>query len=441
MSCFKYICNTCNLTFENSDSAAAHILKIKHKKKTEEVVLKDKKLNEEERCILVDDFSSNTLVSPKDIFYSKLLKVNNDTNNRKYTYFCKFCQRQFVKKESLMNHMQKTCKKKKDKEIANLELQKMQCDDDQQAKISFIEEKGNMMKLDEMMHETDVTHPFKQVESEDSEEDMNDSDDFDNNSYGSVGANNIPPNPNLVNPNNNNYPNELPEIKDEEKEDYEEFQKLMYIASLQGMNEEEQMYFVYQYQRKKRQEELNEVKYYYMMIRREEERQRISNAQKVALYAVNESKKVLKKIREEVSTLALLHKNTLKLTPQDIKTQLLREKEMKKNVDEQYSYKNMKVKIRKNKKFQDNNYDCEPDDSLEKLIDKSLEPEEMPSKPDELISKDLANILYENRTPEEEEIYNEIDIIYKENIDIFNIYIKKNYIKFTHLFEDVFIET
>ena len=31
MSCFKYICNTCNLTFENSDSAAAHILKIKHK--------------------------------------------------------------------------------------------------------------------------------------------------------------------------------------------------------------------------------------------------------------------------------------------------------------------------------------------------------------------------------------------------------------------------
>ena len=35
----------------------------------------------------------------------------------------------------------------------------------------------------------------------------------------------------------------LKEVMD--KEDYEEFQKLMYIAGLQGMNEDEQMYFVY----------------------------------------------------------------------------------------------------------------------------------------------------------------------------------------------------
>ena len=94
-----------------------------------------------------------------------------------------------------------------------------------------------------------------------------------------------------MNPDNNNYPNELPEIKDDDKEDYEEFKKLMYVASLQGLNEEEQMYFVYQYQKKKRQEELNDIKYYYMMIRREEERQRISNAQKVSLFAVNEAQK------------------------------------------------------------------------------------------------------------------------------------------------------
>ena len=441
MSCFKYICNTCNLTFDDAESAASHIIKIKHKKKTEECILADKKLGDDEKSVLELDFKSQDLVSKKDIFYGKLLKVNNETNSRKYTYFCKFCQRQFVKKESLMNHMQKTCKIKKDKEIAHLELQKLQCDDEQLSKISFIEEKGNKMKLDEMMHETDVTHPFKSGDSEDSDEEVFESGNFDNNSYGNIGTNNIPPNPNLVNPDNNNYPNELPEIKDDEKEDYEEFQKLMYIASLQGMNDEEQMYFVYQYQRKKRQEELNEIKYYYMMIRREEERQRISNAQKVALYAVNESKKVLKKIREEVSNLALLHKNTLKLTPNDIKEQLAREKEMIEDVDEKYSYKNMKVKIRKNKKFQDNNYDCVPDDSLEKLIQKSFEPQEMPSKPDELISKDLADILYENRIPEEEEIYNEIDTIYKDNIDVFNIYIKKNYLKFTHLFQDVFIET
>ena len=37
--------------------------------------------------------------------------------------------------------MNKTCKVKKDKEISNLELQKLQAEDDQQSKISFIEEK------------------------------------------------------------------------------------------------------------------------------------------------------------------------------------------------------------------------------------------------------------------------------------------------------------
>ena len=33
MSSYKYICNTCNLTFEDTDTAASHITKIKHKKK------------------------------------------------------------------------------------------------------------------------------------------------------------------------------------------------------------------------------------------------------------------------------------------------------------------------------------------------------------------------------------------------------------------------
>jgi hypothetical protein len=242
----------------------------------------------------------------------------------------------------------------------------------------------------------------------------------------------------MVNPENNNYPNELPEIKDEEKEDYEEFQKLMYMASLQGLNEDEQMYFVYQYQRKKRQEELNEIKYYYMMIRREEERQRISNAQKVALFSVNEAKRVLKKIREEVSTLALLNKNTLKLSEEDIKQEHLRTQEMVEEVDDKYSFQNMKMKVRKNKKFQDNNYDLPIDNSVEEMINQSLEPVEMPHKPEELVAQDLVKVIYENRTPEVEDIYNEIDYLYRENIDVFNLYIKKNFIKFQHLFEDVF---
>ena len=196
------------------------------------------------------------------MYYGKLLKVNNQNNSRKYTYFCKFCQRQFVK-DSLLNHMHKTCKKK-DKEIANLELQKLQCLDDQQSKISFIEEKGNKMKLDEMLYETDVNHPLRNMDSDDSDDDITDPE-FDNNSYGNW-CNNIP-NPNLVNPDNNNYPNELPEIKDDEKEDYEEFQKLMYIAGLQGIMKTNKCILFTSIKGKKT-GRTNEIKYYYMTIRR-----------------------------------------------------------------------------------------------------------------------------------------------------------------------------
>ena len=438
MTTYKYICNVCNVNFDTAENAASHITKIKHRKKTEELILSNTKLSNDKKETLKLEFTKNDLVSEKDLYYSKLLKIDNKTESRKYTYFCKFCSRQFVKKESLLNHMNKTCKVKKDKTINHAELQKLQCDDDQQVKISFIEEQGVKMKLEEMMHENEVIHPFQDDNYVDSDDDQ-DCCVYENNSYGCVGANNIPPDPTMVNPENNNYPNELPEIKDEEKEDYEEFQKIMYLASLQGLNEEEQMYFVYQYQRKKRQEELSEIKYYYMMIRREEERQRISNAQKVALFSVNEAKRVLKKIREEVSTLALLNKNTLRLTNADIKQQQEKQKEMCQEVDDKYSLKNMKVKVRKNKKFHDNNYDLPEDNSIEELIDKSLEPEDMPNKPEEMISKDLANILYENRTPEVEDIYNEIDNLYRDNFDIFNLYIKRNFIKFQHLFEDVFV--
>ena len=112
MSNYKYICNVCNLTFDNEENAGIHITMVKHKKKTEENVLKDSKLTEEKKEEL-ENFSDHQLVSEKDGYYSKLLKVDLETNARKYTYFCKFCKRQFVKKGSLMNHMNNTCKVKR----------------------------------------------------------------------------------------------------------------------------------------------------------------------------------------------------------------------------------------------------------------------------------------------------------------------------------------
>ena len=135
MTTYKYICNVCNVNFDTAENAASHITKIKHRKKTEELILSDTKLSDDKKESLKLEFTKNDLVSEKDLYYSKLLKIDNKTESRKYTYFCKFCSRQFVKKESLLNHMNKTCKVKKDKTINHAELQKLQCDDDQQVKI------------------------------------------------------------------------------------------------------------------------------------------------------------------------------------------------------------------------------------------------------------------------------------------------------------------
>ena len=46
-------------------------------------------------------------------------------------------------------------------------------------------------KLEEMMNENDVTHPFR---DDDSDEEIFDPGMFDDNSYGNIGTNNIPPN-------------------------------------------------------------------------------------------------------------------------------------------------------------------------------------------------------------------------------------------------------
>ena len=95
---------------------------------------------------------------------------------------------------------------------------------------------------------------------------------------------------------------EIPDLsKDPEKESFIEFQKLMHMAEMQGLSEEEQLYFVYQYQKKQRQETVSEIKHQYMLIRREEERQRITNAQKIALYSANEARNVLKQIQDQIN--------------------------------------------------------------------------------------------------------------------------------------------
>ena len=110
MTTYKYICNVCNITFDDKDIASSHISKIKHKKKTEELILNDPKIKEDKKEELKNSFEENDLVSEKDIYYSKMIRVDLSNESRKYIYFCKFCSRQFVRKDTLIKHMKNTCK-------------------------------------------------------------------------------------------------------------------------------------------------------------------------------------------------------------------------------------------------------------------------------------------------------------------------------------------
>jgi hypothetical protein len=54
--------------------------------------------------------------------------------------------------------------------------------------------------------------------------------------------------------------------------------------------------------------------------------------------------------------------------------------------------------------------------------------------PEDINSEEVKIPIYKNFKKVSQEFYEEVDNLYKENMEIFNLYIKNNFIKFQHLF-------
>ena len=156
------------------------------------------------------------------------------------------------------------------------------------------------------------------------------------------------------------------------------------------------------------------MKYYYMMLKREEDKKMTCEAQRISLRCTNECRNILKKVTEQVCRLSLLNKSYLKLDDNDIRENNLIKQSKFDTIDEEFT---IKTPIGKNINTRDlNNEDTLTDSELKVKV---------------------SNILKKNNTSENEDIYDEIDIIFRDHTNIFNSYIRDNYIKFSHIFKDL----
>ena len=442
----KYWCPTCDIKLNTRKIMSAHIIKLKHQKNVKELYCeKIESEDEKEKYVKIFDENNNNPENEikKELCYSKVRKEQDDGTFKTF-YLCKDCSREFVKEDTLEKHIKNTCKVRKDKEFTNEEFKKLQSEDIQQESIDEMESLGRKIKIKDIFKSKDLDLQEKEAKQEEKENSISEEE--------------------ALKPGYKEQ--EIPDLsKDPEKESFIEFQKLMHMAEMQGLSEEEQLYFVYQYQKKQRQETVSEIKHQYMLIRREEERQRITNAQKIALYSANEARNVLKQIQDQVSTLALLNKSTLRLTEEDIKHEYVNCVNRILMINENFSLRNIsKVTKTPNTKFLSTinknalNGITEEDMEREKnkprkiytkedIVYESSDDEEMEdnvenekllgghiSHPEDINSEEVKIPIYKNFKKVSQEFYEEIDNLYKENMEIFNLYIKNNFIKFQHLF-------
>ena len=60
-----------------------------------------------------------------------------------------------------------------------------------------------------------------------------------------------------------------------------------------------------------------------------------------------------------------------------------------------------------------------------------------PINAEDIDSKEFLDQIYKNNITEEEELYEEIRLMYLENHQVFNQFVRDNYIKFIHIFQDL----
>ena len=434
---FRYFCQICEVWNDTKKDAFNHTKHPTHKKNVMEMVVGDENNTENDRMRYTKMFTTNEEDMQRDLFYGQFKKFDDVTKEGKIYFFCKYCSREFVKQNNLVNHIQNTCKKKKDQDIFDAQMEKIMTEETQDDKKEHIGQLGNKLGMDDMFEDNnDLKQPIKDdnYTNDSEEEDI-------------LG---------VKEEEEEAFPHH---DKDKEAEEFAEFTRIIQFAAMQGLNEQEQMQYVYQYQKKKRQEQINEIKYYYMMIRREEERERITNAQKVSIHCANEAREILKKITEQVSTLALLNKGTINLTEKEM------EEEHYKNVEKMNEY-HERFRLRRKNKYRnevllgknyvpypendnDNNDENNQADT-ENEANNTDEPmcipvpklkksnrKKKPINAEDIDSKEFLDQIYKNNVTEEEELYEEIRLMYLENHQIFNQFVRDNYIKFMHIFTEL----
>ena len=427
---FRYFCQICEVWNDTKKDAFNHTKHHTHKKEVMEMVIGDSNNTEDDRKRYTRMFTTNEEDMQRDLFYGQFKKFDDVTKEGKIYFFCKYCSREFVKQNNLVNHIQNTCKKKKEQDIFDAQMEKIMTEETQDDKKEHIGQLGDKLGMDDMFEDNnDLKQPTKDdnYTNDSEEEDI----------LGVKGE----------------EEEAFPHLdKDKEAEEFAEFTRIIQFAAMQGLNEQEQMQYVYQYQKKKKQEQINEIKYYYMMIRREEERERITNAQKVSIHCANEAREILKKITEQVSTLALLNKGTINLNDSDI------EEEHYKNIDKMNEY-HERFRLKRKNKYRNEvllgkNYVPYPDPEEEeeeyknennepmcipvpKLKLKKSNRKKKPINAEDIDSKEFLEQIYKNNISEEEELYEEVRLMYLENHNVFNQFVRDNYIKFMHIFKEL----
>lgn len=369
----KYYCKICDEYMLNKNDACKHVTSHYHKRNLIRLVLTEEKDNPQEFFRLKEMFLSTEINYDRDMLYCQLKRVDSGNREEKVIYICQYCNREYIRKNTLIKHIQTTCKVKNDE---TFEISEDEIEQEYENKIEraeYIQKICDKLKIENILDENHPNYKPTNIEDE-----------------------------------------ECPEmdILEDEDQDFIDFKNLINYAASQGLSPDEQFAYVYHIQKKKREELFGKIKYYYMMIKREEDKKMIYEAQKICLKCVKECNKMLKNVTDKVGDLSILNKGIIRVTDEDVinETNIINKKHN--DIDAMCVTKTPMT-----------NTVNDPDiNNLETVTD------------DELKLK-VSKILSTNTNNNEEDLYLEIDNLFRENVGVFNSYLRDNHIKFEHLFQ------
>lgn len=369
----KYYCKISDEFFLNKNDAVKHINSQFHKKGVIRTVLNKEKNNPPEFYKMRDMFLSTEVSHERDLLYYQLKRIDTGNREEKVIYLCPHCSREYIRPNTLIKHIENTCKVVKDNSYQMTEDEE---DEEEQYRIErkeYIQKLCDRLKIDNILDEDNPNYKETNIEDE-----------------------------------------ECPEIDiiEDEDQDFVDFKNLINYAASQGLSPDEQFAYVYHIQKKKREELFGKIKYYYMMIKREEDKKMIYETQKICLKCVNECNRVLKQVTNKVGDLSLLNNGILRVTDEDVV--------------------NQSTII--NKKYDDIDTMCQIETPMTNTVNDS-DINNIETLTTEELKLKVRKILKNNTNNNEEDIYCEIDGLFRENAGVFNSYLKDNHIKFEHLFQ------